>query len=214
MSAGVLTLFLIEFALIASLPAIFFRRGVFNLLWLATGAPYFVCALALVASRLGVMPPLPGPALPEAALVAGQCAGVACAAAALGLQGFVLGTHQRPLRLWLQEDDRTEHLVTHGAYKRIRHPFYTSFLLALAGAFIAAPSYGTAATLAYGIVTMTLTVMKEEKGILASEFGKEYAAYMQRTGRFFPFLGAQPAAAGAEGPPPAPTPAPGGAPGA
>jgi len=196
MSIGALALFGYVFGLIAALPAIFFRKGVFNVLWLATGAPYFVCALSLLASHLGYMPALPGWPQIAALAQAQEAVGVLLGGVSATLMGFVLGTHQKPLRLWHQKDDKTEHLVTHGAYSRIRHPFYTSFLTALTGAFIFAPSYGTAATLLYGAVVMTLTAKKEEAGILASEFGKEYAAYMQRTGRFFPYLGAQPAPAG------------------
>jgi protein-S-isoprenylcysteine O-methyltransferase Ste14 len=192
MSIGVLTLFLLDFAFIASLPVIFFRRGVFNLLWLATGAPYFAAAVSMLLSYAGVLSPLRGISLGGYVGSVQECLGVACCTASMTLMGFVLGTHQKPLRLWLQQDDKTEHLVTHGAYARIRHPFYSSFLLALAGAFLVAPSVGTAVTFGYGIVVMTLTARKEEAGLLASDFGREYAVYMRRTGRFFPFLGTQP----------------------
>jgi protein-S-isoprenylcysteine O-methyltransferase Ste14 len=195
MSAGVLTLFLLDFALIAALPRIFFKQGSFNLLWMFTGAPYLLCACALVLSFAGHMPPLPvlSSAGGAAAALARECFGAACAATSLTLMGFVLGTHQKPLALWHQKDDAPEHIVTHGAYARIRHPFYCSFLTALVGGFVAAPSWGTAFTLAYGFAVMQWTAKKEEAKLLASKFGTEYEAYMKRTGRFFPYLGALPA---------------------
>lgn len=186
MSLGVLTLFLFDFALIAALPFIFFKKGTFNVMWFLTGAPYFLCAAVMFLAYLGKFP-MP---LDIGFHAVREAVGVAFAAASMTLIGFVLGTHQRPLALWHQEDDAPEHIVTHGAYARIRHPFYTSFQLALIGAFIVAPNAGTAATLAYGVVTMTLTAMREEKRFLAnSKFGTEYEAYMKRTGRFIPRLG-------------------------
>jgi protein-S-isoprenylcysteine O-methyltransferase Ste14 len=186
MSVGVLTLFLLDFALIGALPFIFFKKGSFNVKWFLTGAPYFLCAAVLFVTYLGRFPvpfDIGFGTLREAL-------GVAFAAGSVTLIGFVLGTHQRPLALWHQEDDAPEHIVTHGAYARIRHPFYSSFQLALVGAFIVAPNAGTAATLAYGVVSMTLTAMREERRFLANEkFGTEYGAYMKRTGRFIPRLG-------------------------
>lgn len=188
-SLAALTLLLADFALIALLPRIFFKKGSFNLRWILTGAPYFLSAIALVLAYTGHLGRLPGTSQRHLAMAL-EVLGVVLAFGSACLMGFVLGTHQKPLALWHQDDDAPEHIVTHGAYARIRHPFYTSFLLALTGALCVSPTIGTVATLAYGAIAMTVTAKREEGRLAASEFGEEYKAYMQRTGRFFPRLGA------------------------
>jgi protein-S-isoprenylcysteine O-methyltransferase Ste14 len=37
-----------------------------------------------------------------------------------------------------------------------------------------------------GVVQLGRTARREERRLLASDFGAEYRAYMQRTGRFLP----------------------------
>jgi protein-S-isoprenylcysteine O-methyltransferase Ste14 len=91
--------------------------------------------------------------------------------------------------LWHQRDDAPQHIVTWGAYRRIRHPFYAAFLLILAGAFLFAPSLGTAATLAFGALQLNRTAAGEERRLAASAFGADYRTYVARTGRFLPRLG-------------------------
>lgn len=97
-----------------------------------------------------------------------------------------MGTHRIPLALWHQENDAPKQIVTWGAYKRIRHPFYTSFITALIGALIAAPNILTLISLIYGILILNMTAEKEEKKLSTSQYGQEYIEYMKGTGRFFP----------------------------
>jgi protein-S-isoprenylcysteine O-methyltransferase Ste14 len=80
--------------------------------------------------------------------------------------------------------------VTYGAYRWIRHPFYASFLLALFGALVFCPNWATLATFLEGFVILNLTAAREERRLSSSEFGAEYRDYIQRTGRFWPRLGA------------------------
>ena len=82
--------------------------------------------------------------------------------------------------------DAPRQLVTWGAYKYVRHPFYASFLLAYAGACLLYPHPAVLAFCAYSAAVLNLTAAKEERRLAASEFGDEYRAYMARTGRFFP----------------------------
>lgn len=102
------------------------------------------------------------------------------------LISFTVGTHRIPLSLWHQENDAPKQIVTWGAYKKIRHPFYTSFITALTGAMIAAPNALTLISLIYGFMILNMTAAKEEKKLSASAFGQEYIDYMKGTGRFFP----------------------------
>ena len=102
------------------------------------------------------------------------------------LMAFTLGTHRIPLALWHQNNDAPKQIVTWGAYKKIRHPFYTSFITALTAALIGAPNLLTLFSLIYGFVILNMTAGKEETKLSASEYGKDYIEYMKNTGRFFP----------------------------
>lgn len=80
---------------------------------------------------------------------------------------------------------RNATLITHGPYRWVRHPFYLTFALGVAGstlitanAFLAI--FGTAAFL----VIAARTSIEEQK--LIERFGGDYRDYMRRTGRFLP----------------------------
>jgi protein-S-isoprenylcysteine O-methyltransferase Ste14 len=80
---------------------------------------------------------------------------------------------------------RAHTLVTHGPYRRVRHPFYDSIgLLILAISLMAANWF----LLLTGCVFFCLVVFRtrtEEEKLLA-RFGDAYRAYMTQTGRFMP----------------------------
>lgn len=84
---------------------------------------------------------------------------------------------------------RVHTLVTHGPYRWVRHPFYDSAALFVAGIAILAANWFLLAT---GVVTIGLLVVRtriEEEKLLA-RFGDPYRAYVARTGRFLPKFGA------------------------
>lgn len=190
MSDGVLLLFLLDFAFIALLPRIFFKQGSFNLRWFLTGAPYLVSPLGLIAARQGWFPAwVASGSAPQRAL---ELVAVVLAALSIALIALTMGTHKIPIALWHQDDDAPRSIVTWGPYARLRHPFYASFLTALLGAVLLAPGAVTLAAFLYALLVLGLTARREERRLCASEFGGEYRAYMQRTGRFFPRLGARP----------------------
>jgi protein-S-isoprenylcysteine O-methyltransferase Ste14 len=179
----VLVLHLLTFIFIGLLPVVFFVRGSFGWRWWLTGAPFFVSAVLLAAALVGwVHSPVPSGSWRTALDVMS----VVCAAGTIALIAFTLGTHRIPIALWHQTHDAPRQIVTWGAYGRIRHPFYTAFLLAFIGAALAVPHLGTLATLVYAVVVLTLTAAREERRLLGSDFAREYAAYMERTGRFVP----------------------------
>jgi protein-S-isoprenylcysteine O-methyltransferase Ste14 len=170
--------------LIAALPRFFFQPGRLNAAWWATAAPFGAAGLAVLAAAAGFI------RLP--AIAAGgpgwlSTAAVLPAAASIGLIGYTLGTHARPVSLWHQQSDTPAALVTRGAYKRLRHPFYAAFVLALLACLAAVPHALTAAALGYGTFQLYRTAKREERRLL-SAFGEEYDEYMRRTGRFFPRL--------------------------
>jgi protein-S-isoprenylcysteine O-methyltransferase Ste14 len=110
--------------------------------------------------------------------------GFALGLASLGFWSWTqvaLGKEWSP-QLQLREE---HHLVTTGPYTRIRHPLYTAML-----------GYGTSlalvtanwifVVLAVAVIAGLFARVPKEEQMMIKEFGEEYKAYMQRTGRFFP----------------------------
>lgn len=183
MSLAFLTLLVTNFILITVLPRIFFRAdGKFNLMWWVTGFPLGLSPLAAVLHSKGLIPE----ALTLPLSTFSEAAATVISILSFSLISFTLGTHRIPLALWHQNNDAPKQIVTWGAYKRIRHPFYTSFLLALVAALIGSPNILTALSLVYGFVILNMTAAKEEKKLSQSEFGAEYVEYIKTTGRFIP----------------------------
>jgi protein-S-isoprenylcysteine O-methyltransferase Ste14 len=87
---------------------------------------------------------------------------------------------------------RQQHtLVVHSPYRWIRHPFYdAAALLTLAISLITANWL----LLVTGVIVFVLLIIRtqiEEKHLVA-RFGDSYRTYMEKTGRFFPRIGAPP----------------------
>ena len=82
---------------------------------------------------------------------------------------------------------RAATLVTHGAYRWVRHPFYGCMALIILGNALMAANWFM---LAAGAVVLSLIVVrtKTEEEKLVARFGDAYRSYMQRTGRFVPRL--------------------------
>jgi protein-S-isoprenylcysteine O-methyltransferase Ste14 len=84
---------------------------------------------------------------------------------------------------------RREHtLVTRGAYRWVRHPFYVSVALFVVGVSLAAASWfflgaGAVVLALIGIRTRT------EEAKLEERFGEDYRAYKRQTGMFVPRFG-------------------------
>ncbi|MBX9686886.1 MAG: isoprenylcysteine carboxylmethyltransferase family protein [Candidatus Obscuribacterales bacterium] len=189
MDRGVLILICLNFIYIALLPVLFFKKdGGLNWKWLATSTPFGICPLSLIASYQGLLPRLTGDATPWGSF--SDTLPIFLSSASIALISYTLGTHKIPIALWHQNNDAPQSIVTYGAYKWIRHPFYASFLIAFSSAFLYAPQLLTIACLIYGLIALNLTAAREEKRLCQSDFGQEYQRYMDRTGRFLPkFLG-------------------------
>ena len=188
MNRAALLLALLDQSFVAALPWIFFRRdGKLNARWFATALPYMVSIVLLAAAIGGFVEAWKPPS--EGLRLAMVSASVVLCAGSIALMAFTLGTHRIPIALWHQDDDAPKHIVTWGAYGRVRHPFYASFLLCLVGTVLAFPHVATVVILGYAIVALNVTAAREERRLSASEFGEEYKQYMARTGRFWPRLG-------------------------
>lgn len=76
-------------------------------------------------------------------------------------------------------------LVTSGPYARIRHPLYTAMLGISIAFALTSGNWILVAFVILAVLGIFLRVPREEQ-MLLDEFGEQYRAYMQRTGRFFP----------------------------
>lgn len=188
MSRASLTLALLDLCFVALLPWIFFRRdGKKNARWFATAAPYMLGIVLVVCALFGRIEGWKPPT--QAAAVAMELLSVLLCAGSIALMALTLGTHRIPIALWHQDNDAPRHIVTWGAYSRVRHPFYASFLVCLLGTVLTLPHALTALALLYALVALNLTAAREERRLASSEFGEEYRKYMTRTGRFWPRFG-------------------------
>jgi protein-S-isoprenylcysteine O-methyltransferase Ste14 len=179
----VLLLCLLDLALIGGLPRFFFRPGRLNARWWATAAPFFAAAALVAASLAGWIEPI---SMSHGLTAATDISAAMLAMTSFGLMWWTIGTHQRPVRLWHQERDTPDHLVRQGAYARVRHPFYSAFLLALLACALAVPHILTAGVFAYAFLRLNHTAAGEERRFLASALAAEYREYMARAGRFWP----------------------------
>lgn len=85
---------------------------------------------------------------------------------------------------------RREHaLVTSGPYRWVRHPFYGCVALCVLANSVVAANWFLFLTGGLAVGLMIARTRNEEEKLL-DRFGDAYRAYMERTGRFFPRLGA------------------------
>ena len=110
--------------------------------------------------------------------------------------GFVLGLASLGFWAWTQvalgkewspqlQLREEHHLVTTGPYARVRHPLYTAMLGWGASVALVTANWVFIVLAVVAIVGLFARVPREEQ-MMIEEFGEEYKAYMQRTGRFFP----------------------------
>jgi len=91
----------------------------------------------------------------------------------------------KPLAACFSEEESI-HLVQHGPYRFVRHPFYCSYLLAWIAGAIGTMSIWLAFTAVIMFVLYLTAAINEENKFAASPLADSYAAYRAATGRFFP----------------------------
>ncbi len=110
--------------------------------------------------------------------------------------GFALGVASLAFWWWTQvvlgkewspqlQLRKQHHLVTTGPYSRIRHPLYTAMMGYGASLALVTANWIFIAFVVLMIGGLFARVPREEQ-MMIGEFGEEYRAYMQRTGRFWP----------------------------
>ncbi|ROT26079.1 isoprenylcysteine carboxylmethyltransferase family protein [Micromonospora sp. HM5-17] len=185
MNSAVLLLILLGFSSIGLLTIWFFRRdGRFTARWWLTSLPLFIGPLLVVAGYVADVTPM----APASWTTARDLVAVTLGVASIALMYLTWGTHRIPLARYHQDDDVPQHVVTHGAYRYIRHPFYSSYLLLYLSTLVFFPHWSTLFLTCYMFTALTITAAGEERRLSASEFGPDYQRYMRRTGRFIPRL--------------------------
>ncbi len=102
------------------------------------------------------------------------------------------------LRLFGQQDDnrndgpllvfeKTTVLVTHGIFRYIRHPMYSSLIFLDGGLFMKKMTWSTGGIALVAFVLLLLATLAEEMEN-TRYFGAQYQEYMKRSKRFVPFL--------------------------
>ena len=76
-------------------------------------------------------------------------------------------------------------LVTHGPYRRMRHPFYLAFATAVIANTLVTANGFLAVTGTVAFLVMVGRTSIEEKNLI-KRFGRDYVDYKRRTGRFLP----------------------------
>jgi protein-S-isoprenylcysteine O-methyltransferase Ste14 len=112
--------------------------------------------------------------------------------------GMVLGTGGAALALWCvvafvfvgrgtpAPFDPPRRLVVHGPYRFVRNPMYIGAGLALAGAALFYRSFALLGYIGALFLITQLFVVRYEEPTLRRTFGKDYQAYCERTGRWWP----------------------------
>lgn len=80
-------------------------------------------------------------------------------------------------------------LIRSGPYAFVRHPIYTGMLVASSGTALVVGEWRGILAVVILLAAHSRKALREE-GLLATEFGAEYAAYRRSTGFLFPRLGA------------------------
>lgn len=79
-----------------------------------------------------------------------------------------------------------EKIITHGAFRFTRHPFYTSYILTWTGSCLAYSSTILWTTLIYLIGFYVYSAKQEEGAILKGPEKEPYTSYQQQVGMFLP----------------------------
>lgn len=84
--------------------------------------------------------------------------------------------------------EASQRLITHGPYRRVRHPAYTGILLVVAGFGFMMSNWASILSISAGMFVGLLYRISIEESALSRHFGLEYREYMQSTKRLVPFL--------------------------
>ena len=79
-------------------------------------------------------------------------------------------------------------LIKHGAYQRIRHPFYLSALLSALSISMIMSSWGALLITLIGVAPALIYRINLEEAFLLEHLGEEYREYQRKTKRLVPWI--------------------------
>jgi protein-S-isoprenylcysteine O-methyltransferase Ste14 len=77
-------------------------------------------------------------------------------------------------------------LVTQGLYRHVRHPMYLALLVYSLGQALVLPNWIAGPSYCVAMAVLFALRLGPEERLMLEEFGKDYAAYMERTKRLVP----------------------------
>ena len=84
-------------------------------------------------------------------------------------------------------DVREQHqLITHGVYRRIRHPMYTAIFLYAIGQTIVIPNWVVGPSYLVPFIVLFACRVGNEERMMVEQFGDEYTVYVSRSKRLVP----------------------------
>lgn len=105
---------------------------------------------------------------------------------ALAIFWWTVAAHRRrPLAACFSQNEQL-HLVQHGPYRFVRHPFYCSYLLAWLAGALATLNVWLGLTFIVMFVLYLIAARNEENKFASSPLAEAYARYRSATGRFLP----------------------------
>jgi protein-S-isoprenylcysteine O-methyltransferase Ste14 len=152
-----------------------FVAGTFPLGARLVSVAFFVCALALTWTLAVAEQP-----------ISFLVAGLGFQAASCGLFWWAIRASRTARLRYVFDADKPASLVTEGPYERIRHPFYTSYILFWIGWSLASASPWAIAIVAYFAFAYTAAAREEEQNFARSPLAEDYTRYSAVTGRFLP----------------------------
>ena len=78
-------------------------------------------------------------------------------------------------------------LITTGPYSLVRHPIYTGLLFGFVGSTLELGTLASLAALALAVVIVSIRIRQEE-GLMTSQFGDAYAEYRKKAKTIIPWL--------------------------
>ena len=78
--------------------------------------------------------------------------------------------------------------VSHGPYRRVRHPMYLAMIVMTIGMFLLSSNLIVGLPYLIAVILMYIYFVDSEERQLVERFGESYSEYMRKTGRLFPHL--------------------------
>jgi protein-S-isoprenylcysteine O-methyltransferase Ste14 len=77
-------------------------------------------------------------------------------------------------------------LISHGVYRRVRHPMYSALFLYSVGQALAVPNWVAGPSYLISFAILFAFRIRAEEQMMVEAFGDEYVTYMARTKRLLP----------------------------